>query len=56
MEDRKTKKRLRVHAGGVFLLVLAAALLLTWYMERTALEQERDPDEPYRPVRGIGDL
>ena len=42
MEDRKTKKRLRVHAGGVFLLVLAAALLLTWYMERTALEQERD--------------
>lgn len=24
------------------LLVLAAALLLTWYMERTALEQERD--------------
>ena len=42
MENRKTEKRLRIHAGGVFLLVLAAALLLTWYIERTALEQERD--------------
>lgn len=42
MEDRKTEYRLWVHAGGVFALVLAAALLLTAYMEYGAIQQDRD--------------
>ena len=43
MEDRKTEYRLWVHAGGVFALVLAAALLLTAYMEYGAIQQDRRP-------------
>lgn len=42
MEDRKTEHRLRAHASAVFVLVLAAALLLTAYMERAGIRQERD--------------
>ena len=42
MDDRKTERRLWKHAGGVFALVLAAGLLLTAYMERAGIRQERD--------------
>ena len=42
MEDRNTEHRLRRHAAGVFALVLAAVALLTAYMERAAIRQERD--------------
>lgn len=38
----KTEYRLWVHASGVFALVLAAALLLTAYMEYGAIQQDRD--------------
>lgn len=42
VDDRKTERRLWKHAGGVFALVLAAGLLLTAYMERAGIRQERD--------------
>ena len=42
MYKRTTNKRLLLHAGAVLALVLAAAVLLTVYMERTAIGQERD--------------
>lgn len=35
-----------IYAGVVFALVLMAALLLTGYMERTAIRQERDRMAP----------
>ena len=42
MEGRTNRRHLRVHAGVVFVLVLAAAALLTAYMEHTAILQDRD--------------
>lgn len=42
MKQRKMENRLLLHAGAVFALVLTAALLLTAYMEYTAIGQERD--------------
>ena len=42
VEERTNRHRLQVHAGIVFVLVLAAAMLLTAYMERSGIRQERD--------------